>query len=217
MIEINDITEVMNHIDGLSAVVFDLDDTLYSEKEYVHSGYRAVAEILPQVVDAEEKLWKAFEEKKLALDTVLKDEGIYSEKLKERCLTVYRNHKPDIHLYAGVAEMLKEIRERGLDIGIITDGRPEGQKRKIDALGLESMVDEIIITDELGGPEYRKPCGKAFHLMRDMIGNGGYSMMCYVGDNIKKDFISPEEFGMRCIWFENKEGLYYLSEDVNHV
>ena len=35
MIEITEITEVMNYIEGLSAVVFDLDDTLYSEKEYV--------------------------------------------------------------------------------------------------------------------------------------------------------------------------------------
>ena len=47
MIEITEITEVMNYIEGLSAVVFDLDDTLYSEKEYVRSGYKAVAEIIP--------------------------------------------------------------------------------------------------------------------------------------------------------------------------
>ena len=171
MIEITEITEVMNYIEGLSAVVFDLDDTLYSEKEYVRSGYKAVAEIISQVDDAEEKLWEAFERKKPAIDTVLKDEGIYSEELKERCLEVYRNHKPDIHLYFGVADMLKGIRKRGMNIGIITDGRPEGQQRKIYVLGLDALVDEIIITDELGGPEHRKPCGKAFHLMRDMIGN----------------------------------------------
>lgn len=139
----------------------------------------------------------------------MKDGGIYSEKLKERCLSIYRNHKPDIHLYAGVEDMLKEIHERGLDIGIITDGHPEGRRKKMTALGLEPIVDEIIITDELGGPDFRKPCGKAFYLMRDMIGKGGYSTMCYVGDNIKKDFIAPKEFGMRCIWFRNKDGVYY--------
>ena len=83
MIEITEITEVMNYIEGLSAVVFDLDDTLYSEKEYVRSGYKAVAEIISQVDDAEEKLWEAFERKKPAIDTVLKDEGIYSEELRK--------------------------------------------------------------------------------------------------------------------------------------
>ena len=209
MIEMDEITEVLDYIEDLSAVVFDLDDTLYSEKEYVRSGYKAVAEMIPQIADAEEKLWCAFEEKKPAINVVLKNAGIYSNELKDRCLNVYRNQKPDIHLYDGALEMLKEIYERGLDIGIIVDGRPEGQRKKISILGLEPIMDEIIITDELGGLEYRKPCGKTFHLMRGMIGNGGYSMMCYVGDNIKKDFIAPEEFGMRCIWFRNKDGLYY--------
>lgn len=208
LIEIDEITEVINHIDDLSAVVFDLDDTLYSEKEYVRSGYKTVAKIILQVADAEEKLWRSFEANLPAIDTVLKDEGIYSDELKERCLSAYRNHEPDIHLYAGVKDMLKKIRGKGIDIGIITDGRPEGQQKKIAALGLKPMVDEIIITDKLGGPNFRKPCGKAFHLMRDLIGSGRYSTMCYVGDNIQKDFIAPEGFGMRCIWFKNRAGLY---------
>ncbi len=43
MIQINKITEVQNYLDGLEAVIFDLDDTLYGEKEYVRSGYREVA------------------------------------------------------------------------------------------------------------------------------------------------------------------------------
>ena len=104
------------------------------KKEYVRSGYKAVAEIISQVDDAEEKLWEAFERKKPAIDTVLKDEGIYSEELKERCLEVYRNHKPDIHLYFGVADMLKGIRKRGMNIGIITDGRPEDSRGRYMSL-----------------------------------------------------------------------------------
>lgn len=91
MIEIDEITEVLDYIEDLSAVVFDLDDTLYSEKEYVRSGYKAVAEMIPQIADAEEKLWCAFEEKKPAINVVLKNAGIYSNELKDRCLNVYRN------------------------------------------------------------------------------------------------------------------------------
>ena len=34
MLEIQDILEVEKYIDDVDAVVFDLDDTLYSEKEY---------------------------------------------------------------------------------------------------------------------------------------------------------------------------------------
>ena len=75
-------------------------------------------------------------------------------------------------------------------------------------LGLEKLVDRIIITDELGGPKYRKSCEKAHVMMQEYMGVA-YQEMCYVGDNIKKDFIAPEKLGMRSIWFRNTDGLYF--------
>lgn len=207
MIEISDILEVKEHIEGLKAVIFDLDDTLYSEKEYVRSGYQKIAEVIPEVDNAAEKLWDLFEEKRPAIDELLKMENIQSEEVKQKCLHAYRFQIPDIHLYDGVCEMLKEFKKNGLKLGIITDGRPEGQRAKIQVLDLENMVDEIIVTDEFGGPEFRKPNPIAFQIMKEKLGVE-YEEMCYVGDNIKKDFISPENLGMRCIWFKNEEGLY---------
>lgn len=208
MIEISRVTEVNQYIAGLKAIIFDLDDTLYGEKKYVRSGYHAVAGILPQVVDCEGKLWRAFEEGKSAFDEVLKNEGIYTDELKQKCLQTYRFQVPEIHLYDGVADMLVQLRAVGYKLGIITDGRPEGQKAKIEALGIEKYVDYIIITDEIGGIEYRKPNDTAFRMMKENL-DVEYSEMCYVGDNIKKDFIAPEKLGMRCIWFRNKDGLYF--------
>ncbi len=207
MIEITNITDVMQHLDGLKAIIFDLDDTLYGEKEYVRSGYHAVAKLLPQVEDAERKLWMAFENKKSAIDEVLISEGIYTEELKKQCLETYRYHQPDIHFYAGVVDMLMELRKRGYLLGIITDGRPEGQRAKIKALDMEKYIDHIIVTDELGGIQYRKPNEKAFVLMKERIGVE-YAEMCYVGDNTKKDFVAPEKLGMKSIRFRNADGLY---------
>ena len=207
MIEISDVLEVKNHIEGLKAVIFDLDDTLYSEKEYVRSGYQKIAEILPEVENAAEKLWTLFEAKKPAIDELLKMENIQSEDVKQACLQAYRYQIPDIHLYEGVAEMLKEFKDKGLKLGIITDGRPEGQRAKMQVLGLEKMVDYIIVTDEFGGPEFRKPNPIAFQTMKEKLGVE-YNEMCYLGDNIKKDFIVPQQLGMRSIRFLNKDGLY---------
>ena len=39
--------------------------------------------------------------------------------------------------------------------------------KKIKALGLRKFVNHIIVTDELGGIEYRKPDEKAFVLMKE--------------------------------------------------
>lgn len=72
---------------------------------------------------------------------------------------------------------------------------------------MEQYIDHIIITDELGGIEYRKPNEKAFVQMKAHF-SVDYAEMCYVGDNIKKDFIVPEKLGMKSIWFQNKDGLY---------
>lgn len=198
MIEITSITEIRNHLQSLKAIVFDLDDTLYGEKEYVRSGYRAIAATLPQVEQMEEKLWQAFEQKKSAIDEILKSEGIYTKELKQKCLSVYRFHQPEIHFYEGVKELLVQLCADGYKLGIITDGRPEGQNAKIKALGLDELVDHIIVTDELGGMEYRKLNKEAFVRMQKQF-DVNYSEMCYVGDNIKKDFVAPEQLGMGCI------------------
>lgn len=207
MIEINNILEVENHLDGIKAVIFDLDDTLYSEKDYVKSGFNAIEKEFPRIANISEKLWKVFENNGKAIDEVLKEENIYSEENKNKCLNIYRNHKPDIHLYDGVREMLDNLKQQNVMLGIITDGRPEGQKAKIESLNIKDLFEEIIITDELGGIEFRKPNKTAFVKMHELM-DFSYNQMLYVGDNINKDFIAPKELGMKSVWFKNSNGLY---------
>lgn len=192
------ITEGKGQIKG---VIFDLDDTLYSEKEYVRSGYKAVSEYLDGKY--EEKLWRLFEEGKQAIDELLKELGREDEKAE--VLKVYRSHKPDIHLYPGVAEMIAVLKDRGIKVGIITDGRPEGQRNKLEALGLD--VDDVIITDELGGIQFRKPCDIAFRIMSTRWRLNPADIV-YVGDNPVKDFQAPQQLGMKSIYFKNPDGLY---------
>lgn len=195
------ITEGENQIRG---VIFDLDDTLYAEKEYVKSGYKAVSDYLGG--GYEEKLWRYFEEGKPAIDELLRECG--KEKQKTVVLEVYRSHIPNIHLYDGVVGLITQLRNSGIKIGIITDGRPEGQRNKLRALGLESMVDDIIVTDELGGVQFRKPCDIAFRIMQTKW-QLPMSQIVYVGDNPAKDFQAPQQLGMKSVWFKNEDGLYY--------
>ena len=194
MKEISCILDAEKHLDGVRAVVFDLDDTLYSEKDYIRSGFAAAS---PENAAA---LWAAFSAGKPAFDTVVPTE-------KAAALERYRSHFPNISLYDGVAEMLTRIRKSGKKLGLLTDGRPEGQRQKIIALGLRELFDEIIITDELGGAMYRKPCDRAFCLMRERL-DVPYTEMIYIGDNPAKDFIAPEKLGMKTLYFKNPDGLY---------
>ena len=70
MIVIHDILDVKNYISEIDAVIFDLDDTLYSEKLYIKSGYKKIAEYF-KVPGMENELWLAFEQGKRAIDEVL--------------------------------------------------------------------------------------------------------------------------------------------------
>lgn len=201
MIEIDDILDVEKYIDGLDAVIFDLDDTLYSEKDYVRSGYRKIAEYFgkPGIAD---QMWEVFKRGGKAIDVALEANGLEAQ--KDEALRIYRFQEPDIQLYPGVAEMIARLRETK-KVGIITDGRPEGQWAKIRALGIQA--DEMIVTDELGGIEFRKPNSAAFRLIQERL-SVLFERMAYVGDNMQKDFFAPESLGMRTIWFRNPDGLY---------
>ncbi len=185
----------------IKGVIFDLDDTLYSEKEYVRSGYKAVSDYLGG--GYEDKLWNYFKVGKPAIDGLLKEIGREDE--MDKVISIYRSHKPDIHLYPGVSEMIGDLKVKGIKVGIITDGRPEGQRNKIEALGLD--VDDVIITDELGGSQFRKPCDIAFRIMATKW-KLPYEDIAYVGDNLAKDFQAPQQLGMMSVYFQNGDGLY---------
>ena len=188
----------------VKGVIFDLDDTLYSEKEYVRSGYKAVAAYLGDEKHAD-TLYKYFEEGNPAIDQILKD--LSRENEKDKVLEIYREQTPDIHLYQGVPDIIRKLKEKNVKLGIITDGRPSGQRKKIEALGIGDLFDDIIITDELGGTQFRKPCDIAFRIMRTKWCLP-YEEIVYIGDNASKDFQAVTQLGMRGIYFENKDSLY---------
>lgn len=206
MITITNILDCEKFLAGVDAVIFDLDDTLYSEVDYVRSGYRAVAAVFPDVERMAEKLWAAFEQRMPAIDVVLRAEGKDTAENKALALETYRGHIPNIDLYPGVRELLVRLKTQR-KLGLITDGRPEGQRAKLGALELEGCFDKVIITDELGGVQYRKPNETAFRRMSCEL-DVPFERMVYIGDNTSKDFLAPQALGMMAIYFKNPNGLY---------
>ena len=137
---------------------------------------------------------------------------------KEECLEAYREQIPEIMLYDGVVDLILELKSRGIKVGIITDGRVSGQKRKLQALGLDKLIDDIIITDELGGTQFRKPCDIAFRIIKRRW-RLPFEQMVYVGDNAEKDFQAPNQLVMRSVFFRNKDGIYFdnRKNDVQEI
>lgn len=194
----------------IKAVVFDLDDTLYLECDYVRSGYEAVAEEILKLygIDgAYDDLLRLFNEKRNnVFNRYLQKKNLQvTHNAINHLVNIYRSHKPSIKLADEVKQVLIELRNKSYKIGIITDGRPESQRAKISALGLNVFVDEIIITDELGSEEYRKPNPRAYELIATKFGITLDEMM-YVGDNPQKDF-AIGNLGVVTVKY-NSGGLY---------
>lgn len=208
----------------LKAVIFDLDDTLYSEMNYVLSGFSAICEQFPKIKNLNEFLLEGFSKGELAIDYAIDKAFANSKKnnikfIKSKMLAIYRNNKCiDLHLYDGVYAALLYFKIKHIKLGIITDGRLESQWAKIKAMKLDEIMDEIIITDELAGnglvENFRKPASIAFEVMSERF-NFEYRNMIYIGDNIDKDFKAPKKLGMQAMFFNNKQGLYYKRNDSN--
>jgi len=208
----------------LKAIIFDLDDTLYPEMQYVLSGFTAICKQFPNIKNLKNILLEGFSKREPAVDYVIdkifinnKSDDI--ECIKRNMLTAYRNNEcTDLRLYPGVYDVLLYFKTRNIKLGIITDGRSEAQRAKIKIMGLDKLIDEIIITDELAGnglvQNFRKPAPIAFEIMKDRF-NMEYRNIIYVGDNIDKDFKAPKLLGMQSMFFCNKDGLYYKKTSSN--
>lgn len=169
-------------------IVFDLDDTLYKEIDFVKSGFRVVADFVAKP-DAFEKMISIWRKGGNAFQYLIDKFGV-SDTLQE-LLTVYRNHYPNISLDLDTVKVLETLQSRGIRLGIISDGRSISQRNKIKALGLEKWIsgEDVVISEEIGSV---KPSLRNYEYFVIKYPNDSFS---YVGDNLLKDFIAPNELG----------------------
>lgn len=66
-------------------------------------------------------------------------------------------------------------------------------------------MDDIIITDDLGGTQFRKPCDIVFRIMQRKW-KIPFEQLLYVGDNAAKDFQAPKQLGRRSAYFKMQMG-----------
>ena len=206
-------------------IIFDLDDVLYSEIDYVKSGFKAVASNISANKHIQKKLFFIMMElfnkdPKHVFDNLIKiydldiDLKIHT---KDNLIKTYHEHLPKIKLNSKVLTLLKKIKNENIFMTILSDGRKNSQELKIKSLGLENIMNKIILTDSLGPrKKFWKPNTYGFKLLLDHF-KVEANQACYIGDNLNKDFIAPEKLGMVTILFQNKNGLYNLkNQNENH-
>lgn len=209
----------------VKAVIFDLDDTLIAEDEYIRSGYRHVAGVLSARIGEDAGtifniLINLFHMSPQNVFNRLFDklDIPYTKDHIMEFVEAYRNHLPDVQFYSDVLPCLEQLKAQGIMTGIITDGFISTQRNKLKVLGADTFFDHIIMTDELGR-EYWKPHPRAFEMMRDKLAVE-FDEMLYIGDNPKKDFYISKFQPMKTVRINRKNGVYdgrpYLENIKEH-
>lgn len=199
-----------------TCVVFDLDDTLYLERDYVQSGFQAVGVWAAKwlgIADFFERAWCLFlaGERGNIFDQVLSAVGCKApDALVRQLVLLYRTHVPRTPLPQDAAECLDQLRGR-CAVSILTDGPTVSQVLKIQALGLASIADPVVITDGWGR-EYAKPDVRPFEFVQRSFA-GVCDTFVYVGDNPQKDFGGPRALGWRAVRIRRTGGIYTALPD----
>lgn len=185
----------------MRAVIFDLDQTLYPEADFVRSGFRAVAAHLAErcggsaatlVEEMESILWA--EGRGRVFDLLHAKHGWGARVAPETLLHLYRTHVPELRMHADAAELLPQLT---VPLGLVTDGHPTAQHRKIAALGLATRFAAIVCIGDLGS-QAAKPAATGFRVCLERLGVAPGEAV-YVGDDVAKDFAGPRALGMRTV------------------
>lgn len=179
-------------------VAFDLDDTLYKERDYVESGYlyvaRKLARQLHVPVESTVGVVLAPDAGKHPFDALFDYlDGAVSV---ERMVGIYREHMPYLVLPSETRKCLERLLAGGVRLALITDGRHVGQWNKIHALGLERYFNKefISISDDVGyDKNHIEPWLRMESLTPDC------DERWYIGDNPRKDFRFPRSLGWHTV------------------
>jgi putative hydrolase of the HAD superfamily len=184
------------------AIVFDLDDTLFAERDYVMSGFQAIDKWLVAHYKTKgfSQIAQDFFEQGIRgkiFDMALAQMHFpLSTKIVQEMLAVYRNHTPSISLDKEIIAFLEKLKKHKRT-GVITDGYWETQKKKVESLTLASFVDAIVFSDEWGREAW-KPSEKPFREMEKRLNVSPESCL-YIGDNPEKDFIGARNAGWKSL------------------
>lgn len=167
-------------------IVFDLDDTLIKEIEYLKSAFREIAVFLdPKNETLFEEMYQWYVLKEDVFQNLV---NCYKNADKQSLKSMYRNHIPNFNPNSDARQILIDLKKQGFILGLITDGYSITQRNKIKALLLEDIFDLIIISEEFTS---EKPNQKNYEVFHQFNTEEYY----YIADNVSKDFVTPNQMG----------------------
>jgi putative hydrolase of the HAD superfamily len=96
----------------------------------------------------------------------------------------------------GVSPTLRTLREGGLRLGVISNGSIDSQNTKLEVMGIRPLFSAVLISEEVG---FKKPDARNFRMGLEKLGVIAPEAI-FVGDNPALDVAGPMAVGIRAIW-----------------
>ena len=177
----------------MDAVCFDLDGTLFDDRQYVRAGLLAAADVIDREtgVDLSAELLEAYFRRGLTertFDRVL-DEHDLSTDLVPRLVTAYHANSAPLVPFPDAESTLEGLRE-AYDLAVVTGGT--NGRTKLDRLGLTDYVDSVVVAPARG---WSKRDPEPFEVALGELG-ARPDRTAVVGDRPAVDFGQPNRLGM---------------------
>jgi putative hydrolase of the HAD superfamily len=175
------------------AVGFDLDGTLFDDRQYVRMGLDAAARELESRtgVDARDEFHEAYIERGICertFDHVLDEHGLPAE-LVDDLVRAYHAHEGDLSPYDETGPVLEALADE-YRLGLLTGGT--NGREKLDRLGIASHFDAVVVA---AGADVTKRDSESFVELLDAL-DVRPSETAYVGDRPEIDFVHPNDLGV---------------------
>lgn len=198
-------------LNDVGGVVFDLDDTLLDQKEWMLSKleitWTRARAVLPGREDFLGLGLRIIEEGNRArlFDALCEELGL-DDATRHSLIDTYRAAEPARgRLYDDARPCLMQLRRMGYRLGLLTDNPPASQRLKVRVCGLEPCFDALIYTGELGA---HKPDGQAFAACAQTLGLPA-DRLAMVGDNLFRDIRGALAAGYRHAFAIQRPGGFF--------
>jgi len=190
----------------VKAVFFDLDGTLYDRDELVQkladAQFTAFREEL-RAVDRQQFVQRIVDlddhghgDKAQLYKTVATEWSLnvsVSDRLLSHFWTSYTAHcRP----FEDARRTLDVLRGHGIKLGVITNGQTNWQQQKLNTLGIASLFDAVLISENEG---VRKPDRAIFERALDRVQVQAAEAV-FIGDNPEADIAGARNVGMIAVW-----------------
>ena len=212
------------------AVLWDLDDTLYSRTE-------AASQMFPGMfrqclyTDRSDAFIQG------AVDFMIRQArpgSITSESAFQALLARYPSDRPYVrkdcidYYYAHIRDyakplpetvrIIQTLKDRGIKLAIVTNITPElleHQKKKVDALGVAPLFDAVVYSAEFG---IHKPDRRIFDYAAGLLGVANEQCL-FVGDDPASDVAGGLASGMEVVWLDRwqRENPFAQEKRVHKV